>query len=192
MPNIDLLVTNWLIAELRKDTGIDVSNDEVVMQRLKAAAERARIDLSSKTETEINLPFLTADANGPKHLQKHLTHTRLEEMCALAKESPQQTQWSAAFLVGSWRIRIEDAFGSEMYFVFLPDGACQGSQYVPAMGQMQLQGGWLFEPTQQVLMVEGVIALVPTCLAIKLMPPGPQGELRGVDNNGIGYVFERA
>src|SRR5690606_39361671 len=68
------------IAEFRKETGIDVSNDKMVIQRLKDAAEQAKIELSNKQETTINLPFLTADASGPKHLQKTLTRAKLEQM----------------------------------------------------------------------------------------------------------------
>ena len=78
--DIDILVMDWLIAEFRKDTGIDVSTDKMVIQRLKDAAEQAKIELSSKMETTINLPFLTADASGPKHLQKQLTRSKLEQM----------------------------------------------------------------------------------------------------------------
>jgi molecular chaperone DnaK len=63
-------VIDWLIAEFKKDTGIDVSKDKMVLQRLKEAAEKAKIELSSVQETEINLPFLTADATGPKHLKR--------------------------------------------------------------------------------------------------------------------------
>jgi molecular chaperone DnaK len=63
---------DWLIAEFKKDTGIDVSKDKMVLQRLKEAAEKAKIELSNVQETEINLPFLTADATGPKHLVKRL------------------------------------------------------------------------------------------------------------------------
>jgi molecular chaperone DnaK len=80
--DIDILVMDWLIAEFRKDTGIDVGKDKMVIQRLKDAAEQAKIELSSKMETTINLPFLTADASGPKHLQKQLTRARLEQMMA--------------------------------------------------------------------------------------------------------------
>jgi len=78
--DIDILVMDWLIAEFKKDTGIDVSKDKMVIQRLKDAAEQAKIELSSKIETTINLPFLTADASGPKHLQKQLTRAKLEQM----------------------------------------------------------------------------------------------------------------
>ena len=70
------------MAEFRKDTGIDISEDKMVIQRLKDASEQAKIELSNKVETTINLPFLTADASGPKHLQKQLTRARLEQMIA--------------------------------------------------------------------------------------------------------------
>ncbi|MGI5862655.1 MAG: molecular chaperone DnaK [Myxococcales bacterium] len=79
--NVDQRVMEWLIAEFKKDTGIDVSKDKMVLQRLKEAAEKAKIELSSMTETEINLPFLTADATGPKHLNIKLTRAKLEAMC---------------------------------------------------------------------------------------------------------------
>jgi molecular chaperone DnaK len=78
--DIDHLVMEWLAAEFRKDTGIDVTKDKMVIQRLKDAAETAKIELSNKQETTINLPFLTADASGPKHLQKQLTRSKLEQM----------------------------------------------------------------------------------------------------------------
>src|SRR5436190_1078295 len=78
--DVDHLVMDWLMAEFKKDTGIDVSNDKMVIQRLKDAAEQAKIELSNVQETTINLPFLTADASGPKHLQKQLTRAKLEQM----------------------------------------------------------------------------------------------------------------
>ena len=78
--NVDQIVMEWLIAEFRKDTGIDVSRDKMVLQRLKEAAEKAKIELSSTMETEINLPFLTADQTGPKHLAIKLTRAKLEQM----------------------------------------------------------------------------------------------------------------
>ncbi|MDW8251888.1 MAG: Hsp70 family protein, partial [Myxococcales bacterium] len=80
--DIDILVMDWLIAEFKKDTGIDVSKDKMVIQRLKDAAEQAKIELSSKTSATINLPFLTADASGPKHLVKDLSRAKLEQMIA--------------------------------------------------------------------------------------------------------------
>jgi molecular chaperone DnaK len=71
--NIDLKLMDWLIAEFKRDNGIDLSKDKMVIQRLKEAAEKAKIELSSVMETDINLPFLTADASGPKHLTLKLT-----------------------------------------------------------------------------------------------------------------------
>ena len=68
--DVDQALIDWLIAEFKKDTGIDVTTQKMVVQRLKEAAEKAKIELSSAPSTEINLPFLTADATGPKHLQK--------------------------------------------------------------------------------------------------------------------------
>jgi molecular chaperone DnaK len=78
--NIDQRVMEWLIAEFRKDTGIDVSKDKMVLQRLKEAAEKAKIELSSLMETEINLPFLTADQTGPKHLAIKISRAKLEQL----------------------------------------------------------------------------------------------------------------
>src|SRR5881394_3006283 len=78
--DVDHLLMDWLVAEFRKDTGIDVSKDKMVIQRLKDAAEQAKIELSNKQETTINLPYLTADASGPKHLQKQLSRSKFEQM----------------------------------------------------------------------------------------------------------------
>jgi molecular chaperone DnaK len=78
--DIDARVMDWLIAEFKKDSGIDVSKDKMVLQRLKEAAEKAKIELSSVQETEINLPFLTADATGPKHLVIKLNRSKFEQM----------------------------------------------------------------------------------------------------------------
>ncbi len=78
--NVDQRVMDWLIAEFKKDTGLDVSHDKMVLQRLKEAGEKAKIELSSMLETEINLPFLTADASGPKHLNVKLSRAKLESM----------------------------------------------------------------------------------------------------------------
>src|SRR3982074_3796476 len=80
--NIDQRLVDWLIDEFRKDEGLDLrgKGNEMALQRLRDAAERAKIELSSTMETEINLPFITADANGPKHLVKKLTRAKLESM----------------------------------------------------------------------------------------------------------------
>jgi molecular chaperone DnaK len=84
--DIDILVMDWLIIEFKKDTGIDVSKDKMVIQRLKDAAEQAKIELSSRLEATINLPFLTADATGPKHLVKQLSRAKLEQMMSVLVE----------------------------------------------------------------------------------------------------------
>ena len=76
----DRAIINWLIKEFKNDTGIDLSGDAMAMQRLREAAENAKIQLSSQTSTDINLPFITADATGPKHLQKTLTRAQFEQM----------------------------------------------------------------------------------------------------------------
>jgi molecular chaperone DnaK len=80
--DFDDRIMQWLLEEFKKDTGIDLSNDKLVMQRLKDAAEKAKIELSSSVETEINLPFLTADASGPKHMQTKLSRAKFESMIA--------------------------------------------------------------------------------------------------------------
>src|SRR4051812_14976593 len=80
--NIDEKIIHWLVDEFKKDQGIDVSKDQMALQRLKEAAEKAKIELSTLLETEVNLPFLTADATGPKHLNVKLTRARFEQMVA--------------------------------------------------------------------------------------------------------------
>ncbi len=130
--DIDERVMQFLIAEFKKDTGIDVSKDKMVLQRLKEAAEKAKIELSSTMETEINLPFLTADQTGPKHLALKLTRARLEQLIddlversmepvrkALADAGKQPGEIDEIVLVGgSTRIpRVQEAvkkfFGKE-------------------------------------------------------------------------------
>jgi molecular chaperone DnaK len=78
--NIDQRVIDWILEEFKKDQGIDLSKDPMAMQRLKEAAEKAKIELSSTMETDINLPFITADASGPKHLQLRMTRSKLEQI----------------------------------------------------------------------------------------------------------------
>ena len=78
--DVDEVLIDWLVAEFKKDTGIDLSSQEMVLQRLKDAAEKAKVELSTAQVSEINLPFLTADASGPKHLQKTLKRSEFERM----------------------------------------------------------------------------------------------------------------
>ncbi len=128
--DFDDRIMDWLVAEFKKDTGIDVSNDKLVRQRLKDAAEKAKIELSHATETDIHLPFLTADASGPKHLQIKLSRARFESMIedlvkrsiepvkkALADAKKDKAQIDEVLLVGgSTRIpmvqkAVEEFFG---------------------------------------------------------------------------------
>jgi len=78
--NIDQRVIDWIVSEFKRENGIDLSRDQMALQRLKEAAEKAKIELSTLLESDINLPFVTADATGPKHLQMKLTRARFEQM----------------------------------------------------------------------------------------------------------------
>jgi molecular chaperone DnaK len=78
--NLDQRVMDWIVAEFKRDQGIDLSKDKMALQRLKEAAEKAKCELSTTLETEINLPFVTADASGPKHLALKLTRAKLEQL----------------------------------------------------------------------------------------------------------------
>ena len=80
--DFDQVIIDWIIYEFSKDQGVDLSKDKIAIQRLKEAAEKAKIELSSATETEISLPFITADASGPKHLSMKLTRAKLESLVA--------------------------------------------------------------------------------------------------------------
>ncbi len=80
--NVDQKIMEWIIAEFKKDAGIDLSKDKMALQRLKEEAEKAKITLSSSIETDINLPFITADASGPKHLSLKLTRAKMEQLVA--------------------------------------------------------------------------------------------------------------
>jgi molecular chaperone DnaK len=138
--DIDHLVMDWLVAEFKKDSGIDVSGDKMVLQRLKDAAEQAKIELSSVHEATVNLPFLTADATGPKHLSLRLTRARLEQMIkplvdrtmapvekALADAKRSKDQIDEVVLVGgSTRIpmvhdTVKSYFGKEPHKGVNPD-----------------------------------------------------------------------
>ena len=79
--DFDQRVIEWLISEFKKDQGIDLSKDPMALQRLKEGAEKAKIELSQAQETDINLPFITADASGPKHLNVRLSRAKLEQLC---------------------------------------------------------------------------------------------------------------
>lgn len=85
--DFDERVMKWMVSEFKKDSGIDLSNDRMAMQRLKEAAEKAKIELSSLMSTNINLPFVTADASGPKHLDMNLTRAKFDELTVDLVES---------------------------------------------------------------------------------------------------------
>ncbi len=78
--NLDQVVIDWIVGEFKREEGIDLGRDPMALQRLKEAAEKAKMELSTVVETEVNLPFITADASGPKHLQKKLTRARFEQL----------------------------------------------------------------------------------------------------------------
>src|SRR5207244_11347918 len=78
--NLDHRIIDWIATEFKKSEGIDLGKDRMALQRLKEAAERAKIELSTVLETDINLPFITADQNGPKHLQMTLTRAKFEQL----------------------------------------------------------------------------------------------------------------
>ncbi|MCK9286913.1 MAG: molecular chaperone DnaK [Sphaerochaetaceae bacterium] len=80
--DFDQKIIDWLVESFKKDTGIDLSKDKMALQRLKEAAEKAKIELSSTKDTSINLPYITADASGPKHLQVDLSRAKFEQMVA--------------------------------------------------------------------------------------------------------------
>jgi molecular chaperone DnaK len=73
-------ITDWIIAEFRENQGLDLSRDPLALQRIREAAEKAKIALSSDASTEINLPFITADRSGPKHLSVELTRAKLDQL----------------------------------------------------------------------------------------------------------------
>jgi molecular chaperone DnaK len=79
--DLDQRIQDWIVQEFRKESGIDLTRDKMAIQRLKEAAEKAKVELSTTMETEINLPFITADASGPRHLLMKLTRSKLEQLC---------------------------------------------------------------------------------------------------------------
>ncbi|RKY42872.1 MAG: molecular chaperone DnaK [Candidatus Makaraimicrobium thalassicum] len=93
--NFDRIVIDWMAEEFKKENGIDLRNDKMALQRLKEGAEKAKCELSSNLQTEINLPFVTADASGPKHLTMTLTRSKLEQLADDLIERTKQPCYSA-------------------------------------------------------------------------------------------------
>ncbi len=174
--NIDQRIIDWLIQEFKKEAGVDVSKDQMALQRLKDAAEKAKIELSTLLETEINLPFITADASGPKHLQIKLTRARFEQMVddilqrsvgpckqaiADAGVSPQQID-EVVMVGGSTRIPkvqeiVRNLFGKEPNRSVNPDE-------VVAVGAA-VQGGVLGGEVKDVLLLD----VTPLSLGIETL-----------------------
>jgi len=174
--NIDQRIIDWLVQEFKKETGVDVSKDQMALQRLKEAAEKAKIELSNTLETEINLPFLTADASGPKHMNVKLTRARLEQMVtdildraigpckqaiADAGVTPQQID-EVVLVGGSTRMpkvqqQVRDLFGKEPNKSVNPDE-------VVAVGAA-VQGGVLGGEVKDVLLLD----VTPLSLGIETL-----------------------
>ncbi len=163
--NIDQRIVDWLLAEFRKDQGIDLGKDPMATQRLKEAAEKAKIELSTTIESEINLPFITADASGPKHLSLKLTRAKLEQMVddliqrsvgpcrqALKDAGLEAKQIDEVVLVGGQtrmpKIQqvVKDFFGKEPHKGVNPDE-------VVALGAA-LQGGVLAGDVKDLLLLD--------------------------------------
>ncbi|MBK9069730.1 MAG: molecular chaperone DnaK [Myxococcales bacterium] len=174
--DIDNRLMDWLIAEFKTDSGIDVSKDKMVLQRLKEAAEKAKIELSNVQETEINLPYLTADATGPKHLLKKISRAKFEQMIedivaramepckrALADAQKKPADIHEVILVGgSTRIpmvqqKVKEFFGREPNKSVNPDE-------VVALGAA-VQGGVLAGDVKDILLLD----VTPLSLAIETL-----------------------
>ena len=174
--NIDHRIIDWLIQEFKKDQGVDVSKDQMALQRLKEAAEKAKIELSTLLETEVNLPFLTADSSGPKHMNIKLTRSRFEQMVddilqrsigpckqALQDAGVTPAQIDEVVLVGgSTRIPkvqqiVRDLFGKEPNKSVNPDE-------VVAVGAA-VQGGVLGGEVKDVLLLD----VTPLSLGIETL-----------------------
>ncbi|HSV42543.1 MAG TPA: molecular chaperone DnaK, partial [Methanomassiliicoccales archaeon] len=174
--NIDQRIIDWIVGEFKRENGIDLAKDQMALQRLKEAAEKAKIELSTLLETEINLPFITADASGPKHLVMKLTRARFEQMVddilmrsagpckqALADAGLNPSQIDEVVLVGgSTRIPkvqqiVRDLFGREPHKGVNPDE-------VVAVGAA-VQGGVLGGEVKDVVLLD----VTPLSLGIETL-----------------------
>ena len=174
--DLDQRVIEWIVAEFKKDQGIDLSGDLMALQRLKEAAEKAKVELSSTQETEINLPFVTADASGPKHLNLKLTRAKFEQLvddlisktmepCRMAMKDAglKANQINEVILVGgSTRIpkvqeMVKEMFGKEPNKTVNPDE-------VVGLGAA-IQGGVLAGDVKDVLLLD----VTPLSLGIETL-----------------------
>lgn len=174
--NFDTMILQWMVDEFKKDQGIDLTKDKMALQRLKEAAEKAKVELSSAQETEINLPFVTADSTGPKHLQMKLSRSKFEQMTepliVRALEPCKKCLADSGFSVGeidevilvggSTRIpaiqrAVKEFFGKEPNRSVNPDE-------VVAMGAA-IQGGVLTGSVKQILLLD----VTPLSLGIETL-----------------------
>ena len=174
--NLDIRILEWMVSEFKKDQAIDLRNDKMALQRLKEAAEKAKIELSTAQETEINLPFITADQSGPKHLQIKLSRSKFEQMIAdliarsiepckkaLADSGLKASEINEVILVGgSTRVpavqkAVKDFFGKEPNRTVNPDE-------VVAIGAA-VQGGVLAGDVKDVLLLD----VTPLSLGIETL-----------------------
>jgi molecular chaperone DnaK len=174
--DLDQRVIDWLVDEFRRDQGIDLSKDRMALQRLKEAAEKAKIELSSVLETDINLPFITADQSGPRHLSTKLTRAKLEQLVddllqgtmgpvkqALADARVQASEIDEVVLVGGStrmpRVQqlVKEFFGKEPHKGVNPDE-------VVAIGAA-VQGGVLAGEVKDVLLLD----VTPLSLGIETL-----------------------
>ncbi len=174
--DFDQRIIEWIISEFKKDQGIDLTKDKMALQRLKEAAEKAKIELSVSMETEINLPFITADTSGPKHLQLKLTRSKFEQLIsdlvelsiepckkALADAGLKPSEIDEVLLVGgSTRVpliqeKVKAFFGKEPNKSVNPDE-------VVAVGAA-VQGGVLVGEVKDVLLLD----VTPLSLGIETL-----------------------
>ena len=174
--DFDQVIIDWLADEFKKQEGIDLRNDRMALQRLKEAAEKAKIELSSTQQTDVNLPFITADASGPKHLNVPLSRSKLESLVGNLIDRTQQPMEAAlkdagvskseideALLVGgmtrmpSVQRKVKDFFGKEPHKGINPDE-------VVAIGAA-IQGGVLGGDVKDILLLD----VTPLTLSIETL-----------------------